>query len=237
MKRVLNWLREEGNIVIFNTVSAFIISLVALIVSITNAVFVGRQTKINEVLYDLQMEQAQPYFVICTSLEMDSTDGIFGTEHLEVFNRGYANVSSRVTETVIFELNRVQLNGIDTARFKIDDYFYAAFNSDSEDGGLVYHTFEQGNNRCFYSMYLEALQDRNEGASYFLTKTILVRIDYSDLLGNYHTKYYIDREEVQEQKYKKKLSSVQYDILYLRDLDYGKMKEMFSDLNFFDDID
>ncbi len=217
--------------------STLIISLATLIVSIANAIFVGQQTKINKMLYGVQMEQMQPYYIIRTSLEMDSTDGIYGTEHLKIFNNGYTNVSSIVTDIVVFELYRVQKNVIDTVRFKINDYFYAAFHSGSEDGRRVYHTYEQGNYGYFYGLYLDALHDRKDGVSYFLNKTILVRIDYSDLFGNYHAKYYIDKEEVQEQKYKKKLSSIQYEVLNLQDLDYKRMKDMFSKSKSLNEVD
>lgn len=227
-RKTKEWLSIGNNANVFGSISACIIGIAALIVSITNAGFVRQQTRINQVLLQLQIEERQPYYTVSTYLEMDSTDGVYGTEHLIITNHGFANVSSTVNETVLFELVRYKKTELDTIRFKVDDYFCVNFHGSVNDEYLIYHSFDKGNNRRFFNLYLEALNDRETDTRFFLDKTILVKIYYSDILGDNHSKYYIDKTEVQEQKFMSKLENVQVESCNLFDLKYEKMKEVFG---------
>ena len=227
-RKTKEWLSIGNNANVFGSISACIIGIAALIVSITNAGFVRQQTKINKVLLQLQIEERQPYYTVSTYLEMDSTDGVYGTEHLIITNHGFANVSSTVNETVLFELVRYKKTELDTIRFKVDDYFCVNFHGGVDDEYLIYHSFDKGNNRRFFNLYIEALNDRETDTRFFLDKTILVKIDYSDILGDNHSKFFIDKTEVQEQKFMSKLENVQVESCNLFDLKYEKMKEVFG---------
>lgn len=222
-EKIISWLGKSENIAILNSVSACVIGVAALIVSIISARFVGQQTKINMALSQLQIEQAQPYFVISFELERDSEDDIFGTEHMIVKNLGFRNVSPIVQKNVFFELTRSYNNQRDTILVKVDDYFCisSSYHSGEE---LVYRSFDIGNNRKFAEIYWDALQDREHGCFYFLDKKVLVRIDYTDLLNTQHAKYYIDRNEVTEEHFNKTLSKSNPESYCLKDLSYAKLK-------------
>jgi hypothetical protein len=227
-KRIKNWLRKEETIHLFSSYFAFIIAFATLVVSIFNIRFVRQQTKINTTLTQLQIAQNQPFFIVYTKLIQDSTDGIFGTEHLFVDNYGFSNITLSVSENVLFELTRCQKNGSDTVLIRVDDYFWLSF-SGITDRNKVYHSLGPSNNRVFFDLYLKALNDRNEdGTFYLLEKYILVKIEYSDLLNTNYTKYYINDLMVNEQKYNKMLSKVQDEHYSLNHLDYENIKGLFD---------
>ena len=221
-KRVKNWLKKTSSN------STVIIGFATFVVSIVNLCFVYQQTKINATLTQLQIAQNQPFFVISTELIPDSTDGIKGTEHLYVDNYGFLNITTSVSENVLFELTRCQKNGTDTVIISVDDYFLFSFSGGS-DRNRIYHSVTPSNYRTFFYQYLKALYDRDEdGTSYFLEKYILIQLEYTDLLNTNYTKYYINGMMVNEQKYKKILSKVQDEHYSLNHLDYESIKGLFD---------
>ena len=221
-KRVKNWLKKASSN------STVIIGLATFVVSIVNLCFVYQQTKINATLTQLQIAQNQPFFVISTELLPDSTDGIKGTEHLYVDNYGFSNITTSVSEDVLFELIRCQKNATDTVIISVDDYFLFSFSGGS-DRNRIYHSVTPSNNRTFYDLYLKALYDKDEdGTFYFLEKYILVQIEYTDLLNTNYTKYYINGMMVDEQNYKKILSKIQDEHYRLNNLDYESIKGLFD---------
>lgn len=224
--KIVTWLENNKSVLeVASTCVIGIIGIATLIVSIVNARFVSQQTEINKALSQLQMEQAQPYFVITFELEKDSEDDIFGTERMVIKNLGFRNVSPIVQKNVFFELTRSYNTQMDTILVKVDDYFCVSSSNHSGEE-LVYRSFDVGNNRRFAEIYWDALQDREHGSLYFLNKIVLVRIDYTDLLNAQHTKYYIDRNEVPEEHFNKTLSKSNPESFCLKDLSYAKMKEL-----------
>lgn len=203
MGRLLNWFEgHKGAAAVASSVSTCLIGVVALVVSIANAVFVGRQTKINEQLYHLQVEQVQPLFEIKTVLEYNSDSTFFETEHLYIINKGSDIKSFESKDFVVCEV--VRWNGAtyksDTTYAVIDDYFCISFRYE-EDERVLNHSFDKGNNSKFYDLFLQSLSNNIDGVSYILRLMVLVTIDYTDLMNDKHSVYYINKKEVEKREY------------------------------------
>ena len=210
MSKISKWFeRDRGALTVTSSIGTLFIGLVALVVSITNAVFVGRQTKINEQLFQLQIEQIQPLFEIKTDLEYNAGSSLFETEHLYVINKGTAVRSFDSKEMVICEVvrwNNSTYNS-DTAYVLIDDFFCISI-SDNDDERVLKHSFDVGNNKKFFDLYLASLAEKANGVHFILTKSILVTIEYADLLNEKHSQYFINKKEVDRTVFNNILNSV-----------------------------
>lgn len=225
-KAFFDWISNNKDFV--TTVSAFatcVLGVATLIVSIVSVVFLCRQTKINEKLSRLQVAIEQPFFRISTRLERDSDDGAYGTEHLFVENKGFHNVTSKISRTVLFKLTKNHMGNSDSVYIKVGDYFNLTESTENDD--VVYHSLGMGNNRVFFNLYMEALKDRDEdGTFYWLEKVILVQIDYTDVLKDNRSVYFVDKEEVDRNAYEEIMSRVHDGVFCLNHLDYQEIKAL-----------
>lgn len=203
-----------------------IIAITALFVSIVTAIAVWKQAKIDKTLSQLQIAREQPFFKVCTRLEQDTDDGTYGTEHLVVKNKGFQNITPKVSRTVLFEMSRNRNGDKDSILVKVADYFNYT-ETDNADDEIIYHSLGRGNNRVFHKLYMEALADKGEdGVYYWFDKIILVKIDYTDLLKEKHSVYFINKVVVDKDEYQKMLSRVNKEDYYLSSLDYQKIKAL-----------
>lgn len=210
MCKMIKWYEGHKELIaVITSIGTCVIGVVALVVSIANAVFVGRQTKINEQLYQLQLGQIQPLFEISTTLEYNSDNTYFETEHLYIRNKGSDIKSFESSDFVVCEV--VRWNGanykLDTTYAIIDDYFFIS-NRYPEDDGVLEHSFDKGNNKKFYDLYIEAISNNTDGFSYFLNMVLLVRIDYTDLMNDRHSLYYLNKREVDRREFVNLLGKV-----------------------------
>lgn len=225
-KAFLDWISNNKDFV--TTASALatcVLGVATLIVSIVSVVFLCRQTKINEKLSRLQVAIEQPFYRISTLLERDSDDGAYGTEHLIVENKGFHNVSSKISRTVLFKLTKNHLGNSDSVYIKVGDYFNLTESTKNDE--LVCHSLGKGNNRVFFNLYMDALKDRDEeGTFYWLEKVILVQIDYTDVLKDNRSVYFVDKEEVDRNAYEAIMSRVHEGVFFLNHLDYQEIKAL-----------
>ena len=217
MSRILTWIGDNKD---------SIIAITALFVSIVTAVAVWKQTRIDKTLSQLQIAREQPFFKVCVMLEMDTDDGSYGTEHLVLKNKGFLNITPKVSRTVLFEMSRRRNGDKDSVLVKVVDYFNYTETNNADDE-VIYHSFGRGNNRAFHKLYTEALGDKGEdGVYYWFDKIVLVKIDYTDLLKEKHSVYFINKVEVDKDEYQKMLSRVYKEDYYLSSLDYQKIKAL-----------
>lgn len=217
MSRILTWIGDNKDSVI---------AIAALFVSIVTAVAVWKQTRIDKTLSQLQIAREQPFFKVCTSLEKDADDDSYGTEHLIVKNKGFLNITPKVSRTVLFEMSRNRNGDKDSILIKVADYFNYT-GSDNTDDEVIYHSVGRGNNRAFHELYMEALGDKCEdGVYYWFDKIVLVKIDYTDLLREKHSVYFVGKEEVDEGEYQEMISRVYKEDYCLSSLDYQKIKAL-----------
>lgn len=211
----------------FSTFATCALGIATLFVSIGTLVFTGKQTKINQLLSQLHVAKEQPVFIISTKSEQDSNDNSYGTEHLMVKKIGAPNVAPEIRVTVLFNLTKVQIGKRESFPVIVRDYFNTT-SVGRPDEEIVYHTYRKGNKRLFYELYMEALQDKSEnGVHYWFDEICLVRIEYTDLLHTRHVKYFIDKEEVGESRYRSILSKASKEEFYLKELKYQAVKSKF----------
>lgn len=226
---IVTWFRDNNVwISAFSEFGTCVLGLAMLVVSIATLVFAGKQTKINQMLSQLHVIKEQPVFIVSTKSEQDSNDNSYGTEHLLVKKIGAPNVTPEIHVTVLFNLIKVQVGQKNSFPVIVEDYFNTASIGSSEEE-IVYHTYRKGNKRLFYELYMEALQDKSEnGVHYWFDEICLVCIDYTDLLHTSHTKYFINKEEVNESRYQEILSKAPSKGYCLKELNYQTVKNMFT---------
>ena len=226
---IVTWFGDNN--VWVSALSAFatcVLGFATLVVSIVTLVLAGKQTKIDQMLSQLHVIKEQPVFIISTTLEQDSNDNSYGTEHLLVKKIGAPNVTPEIHVTVLFNLIKVQVGQRNSFPVIVEDYFNTT-SIGSSDEEVVYQTYRKGNRRLFYELYMEALQDKSEnGVLYWFDEICLVRIDYTDLLHTSHTKYFINKEEVNESRYQETLSKAPSKGYCLKELNYQTVKNMFT---------
>lgn len=226
---IVTWFGDNN--VWVSALSAFatcVLGLATLVVSIVTLVLAGKQTKIDQMLSQLHVIKEQPVFIISTKLEQDSNDNSYGTEHLLVKKIGSPNVTPEIHVTVLFNLIKVQVGQRNSFPVIVEDYFNTTRVGGSDEE-IVYQTYRKGNRRLFYKLYMEALQDKSEnGVYYWFDEICLVCIEYTDLLHTSHTKYFINKEEVNESRYQDLLSKASSKRYCLKELNYQTVKNMFT---------
>lgn len=228
-KDVFEWISNNKDFVATaSAVATCVLGVATLIVSIVSVLFLCRQTKINERLSRLQVAIEQPFYRISTLLERDSNDGTYGTEHLIVENKGFHNVSSKISRTVLFKLTKNHMGNSESVFINVGDYFYLTESTENDE--VVYHSWGKGNNSVFFNLYMEALKDRDvEEIFYWLEKVILVQIEYTDVLKDNRSVYFIDKEEVDRNAYEDVVSQIHDGVLCLNQLEYQKIKALLPD--------
>ena len=220
---IIYWLFE--NFTNFNSITTFLLGVATLIVTIVTARFIGQQTKVNKALFQLQNGQLQPYFIISTPLEKELEKEVYETQHFFVKNKGYLNVSVEVSKTVLFGLHKTHNTKRESVYVIVNDYFYYVPFAEPS-GEIVYHAYGKGNHGKYCNLYMEALEHSGNGTYYYMDNIILVQIDYKDLLNTSHTRYFIDKEEVDERQFKEMKSKAHKESYSFKDLDYAKMQEL-----------
>lgn len=210
--------------------STFVLSVATLVVSIVNAIFIGKQTKINKTLAQLKIAKEQPVFIVRMQYEKDSDDDKWGTEHLFVKQVGFPNIVPKIEKTVLFQLTKVSIGCKKEVSVKVNDYFHRTHRDDLE-GETIYHTQRVGNHRFFCDLNMEALQDKKEnGVVLFFDKIILVHVEYTDIQHTKQFRFFINKDEVEEKMFADVLSKVN-DVSYsMNELKYGTIKALLPEI-------
>lgn len=209
---------------------SIVVGVATILTSFVNIYLVYKQNDISKTLTELQHDENQPVFQILTTLELDSDDGKYGTEILTIKNvGGKTSQPSEVSVNVFFRITKSSLSDNVSLNFHILDYFY--FNHSGNTGDdEVYYAFLQGNNRKYFDIYNDAISvisNEVPKTFYFIDKIITTKIEYVDIHSHTHTKYYINKKEVEYNKYDeivKTVNSTQYSET-LEKISFEKMKE------------
>lgn len=199
MKTIAKYLLENKELVAL--LSSIFIGFATIIISVVSAYFVYQQTKIYREQTDIQKKQNQPIFVTKIWQQQDSDDGKYGTEILEVHNYGSRIQKCAISTSVFYRLvcNNELKN--DTIYAEVLDYFYSSVIDNSNDT-MIERTWGTGNNRLFAENYMQAIQASKKGdCLYFFDKIILLKIKYTDILGEKFTLFFDRNNEISEEVY------------------------------------
>lgn len=182
-------------------ISSIFIGFATIITSVISAYFVYQQTKIYREQTDIQKKQNQPIFVTKIWQQQDSDDGKYGTEILEVHNYGSRIQKCTISTSVFYRLvcNNELKN--DTIYAEVLDYFNSSVIDNSNDT-MIERTWGTGNNRLFAENYMQAIQASKKGDGlYFFDKIILLKIKYTDILGEKFILFFDRNNEISEEVY------------------------------------
>lgn len=223
---ILNCFVDNGTMTVISSFSTCVLGLATLVVSIISVRFLGVQTKINKKLAQLNIAREQPIFIVRTRYEQDADDDKWGTEHLIIKQIGFPNIVPNIQTTVIFKLTNSLMGDKNSISINVGDYFSRTHLDDSE-GETIYHTKRDSNHRRYCDLYMEAIHDKNEdGSVLFFDKIILVRIEYTDILNTKQTRFFMNKDEVDELVYQNVLSNVYNEQYRLFDIKYDTIKSL-----------
>lgn len=232
MKTIAKYLLKNKELVAL--LSSIFIGGATIITSVISAYFVYQQTKIYREQTDIQKKQNQPIFVTKIWQQQDSNDGKFGTEILEVHNYGSRFQTCAISTSVFYRLARNKELQNDTIYAEVSDYFNSSVIDNSNDT-MIERMWGTGNNRFFAENYMQAIQtSKNGDGLYFFDKIILLKIKYTDILGDKHTLYFDSNNEISEEIYNKYFGvskKVWNNMVFsLHNISFNMMKEKIDDI-------
>lgn len=199
MKTIVKYLLENKDLIAL--ISSILIGFATIIISIISAYYVCQQTKIYREQTNIQKKQTQPIFVVKIWQQQDGDDGKYGTEILEVHNYGSRIQKCAISTSVFYRLVRNKDLQNDTIYAQVLDYFNSSVIDNSNDT-MVERMWGTGNNRIFAENYIQAIQVSKKGDGlYFFDKIILLKITYTDILGEEHTLFFDRNNEISEEIY------------------------------------
>jgi hypothetical protein len=190
MKHIRNWLM--ANKVLFETVAAVLLSVMAIIVSVAQYKTTSEQTNLLSLQTRISEAQALPQFELAIHQVLNDATRKFDDDHLVVTNRGgpIHDFSSNSAYFLIvtsggahgeFVKNEVAVSG----------YFTASFISVSSTGVLV--TMTGNHNNATFAALTRAVQEAAQSKHLdfgALNEHLVVRLRYRDLLDRPHEDYY-----------------------------------------------
>jgi hypothetical protein len=197
IERLREWLAR--NKVFFETVSASALAFAAVVVSIIQLreghlqnELMSWQNKMIEMQTRVQEAQALPIFDIKIEQQTDGDAGKVKRELLTISNSG--GPASEVAEQTAFQIDIVTDYDWTLSTVKrsitVSDY-YAKPILDRETKGLL-ATFDASSNRNLITAFENAIPNGTHDVtqSVRVTDATVLEIDYSDILGRVHTKYF-----------------------------------------------
>lgn len=231
MRTFAKYLLENKELVAL--LSSIFIGVATIITSVISAYLVYQQTKIYREQTDIQKKQNQPIFVTKIWQQQDGDDGKYGTEVLEVHNYGSKILKCDVSTSVFYRLAHKKKLQNDTIFAQVLDYFNTSVIDNSNDT-MIKCMWGTGSNRIFADNYMQAIQTSKKGDGlYFFDKIILLKITYTDILGEKHTLYFDRNNEISEEIYKKYFEAskkVWNNMVFsLNEISFNRMKEKIED--------
>lgn len=181
--------------------ATIIVSIASLITSIFSAYFIYQQTGIYREQTEIQKKQNQPIFIISIYQRQDSDDGKYGTEILEVRNKGAKILQSNISNTVFYRLSHHSKMKNDSIYAEVLDYFNSSVVDNTGDD-MIMCSWGIGSNRNFAQCYRKAIDaSKNSNDIYFFDKIIVTKITYQDILQEVHTVYFQHGQSISKQQY------------------------------------
>ena len=200
------------------------------VLTIVNLNLVHKQNVIAEEQTKLQKDKDQPHFQISLKSEKDTDDGKYGTDILTVTNIGEHTIEPcEVKADVFIRMTRSKLAQRDTIYALVGDYFMMAYKGNIGDED-VYYSKSTGSNRIYSEIYMEALNDKSQRGDlvyYLIDKVLLLRINYTDIHGEKHEKYYSYSKEIGKEEYTRVFEESDSRGLFfsLNNITYEKLKD------------
>jgi hypothetical protein len=192
MNRARSWLKE--NKIFFETITASLLSAMALTVAIAQWIVSSKQTSLMSLQTRIAEVQALPRFELAIHQKLNEATHTFDDNELIISNHGGAVRNFRAEVAYFLEITSGRWNppnGIHHTELPISGYFTASFISTAGTEQLVKMVGDHNNARfANLTREMETKLD-NKGLGFANpTEDFLVRLIYRDLLDRLHEDYY-----------------------------------------------
>src|SRR6266478_1684949 len=190
MQKLRDWL--SANKILFETIAAFILSAMAIIVSIAQTATSFRQTQLSALQTQIAEAQALPQFEVAIHQKLNDATNKYDDDQLVISNRG-GPVHDFLASSAYFIKVTVGSAGAKVLMIEvpIGDYFTASFVSVASTGQLV--TMIGNHNNAAVADLSRTLREvaHAKGLVFAdLGEHLIVRLLYRDLLDRQHDDYY-----------------------------------------------
>lgn len=204
-------------------IGTFILSLVSVFTAFVTVVMLSKQNKIQQESLAQQQLVQQPLFNVYYELIDSDNDGKYEDEILNISNEGqlYKQIKN-ISVTTIFDVATNSQHSL----LKVFGYFYHS-TSYQNLKGLIYKSRGKGNNKCFYDIYMDVIENSKIGEQFYeIHKYHLIKIEYIDIHNIVKVCYFKDRINIEESTYNEVLTQIKnkHDIL---DLDNMTFEDIF----------
>lgn len=190
MKLIRAWLTD--NKIWFETLTASLLSLMAVIVSVAQSCTASRQAELTSLQTQIAEAQALPQFEVALRPRLNDATGKFDDYVLVVNNRG-GPIHDFAAEAAYFIQITIPGEGLSLlkADVPVNGYFTASFISVASTGELVTMVGNHNNARTAeIQQELRQAADAKHWGFANMDEQVIVRFRYRDLLDRQHEDYY-----------------------------------------------
>jgi len=182
-----DWLSK--NKIIFETIAATLLSLMALCVSWLTYRISARQTELTRLQTNIAHQQEMPQFIV-QRLYVRSPDGIFHDVRVTVQNKGPIARAAEVDNVDFITLRCSGFGRVSRSfRLPIINYLDSNFVTSGQD--LEFSLERKGNNDEYAKIYTGLMEiDGKRNTLVEVGITSYIRVNYQDLFGDKHSDYF-----------------------------------------------
>ncbi len=180
-----------------------IIGGAGLLFSVLQIRIYNKQKQLQTELNQMEKSKIQPLFRISTPLHKITSESIYDTEFIQIFNEGNICRDIRYNIKTFYkvEFTSHKENRSQTVfYFPIEGYYFALF-STGDSTGKIAEGVTHGNNELFGNIYQDAVRHKVEGEYIFVDRVSLVEITYIDINDELHTVYFRNKERIKKGEY------------------------------------
>lgn len=182
-----DWLSK--NKIIFETIAATLLSLMAVVVSFLTYRVTSRQTNLIGLQTEIARQQVAPQFVV-QKLQVQSSDGIYHDDRMVITNKGAIARAAEVDDVEFITL-RCSRIGAPPKKLRLPVINYYGVNLVSSRPELEFTLENRGNNDQYASLYTGLMNLDSKSATLVeIGMDIYVRVNYQDLLDQKHSDYF-----------------------------------------------
>lgn len=194
-KNMLERSREylQRNKIFFETLVAFFLSLMAVIVSVAQFIIAEQQTSLAKLQTEIARQQNLPQFFVNAQQEIDPTVGKALEDNIYITNHGGIVQGLSCTTAVYLDIEYFPSGRGEPKKIPIvvNDYYGSTFHM-GVGTGLVLRIQGYRNNDKMVNLergFMKEAQDHQ--ATGLLSLRRYVRLQYKDIFGEDHTRYYM----------------------------------------------
>lgn len=191
----------------WGNVFTIVLGLASLITAYATIKALNTQNRIQIEVLDVQKQAEQPVFNINKTLLDCNGDGVYDTCVLDIDNEGGVANNVDVTVTTLFECEVFRHNLRNVWTYEVGGYYNLQYMPQNLCG-LLFRAYSLNNYLCFLDLYNTAIAKSTSAAYYFISHVDLIHISYVDAKGKSQNTYYRDRVLIDEEEYKRGLSSI-----------------------------